>query len=142
MRKNVTSQKILTIGQLSKMSSIGIEAIRFYERQKLLPSPKRTISGYRQYNSDAIEYLNFISKAKELGFTLKEIKELLSLRISGKSSCSDVRQKATDKLRSVERKLSNLRKISGALKKLIKRCERKRIDAVSCPILEGLESKE
>lgn len=142
MRKRVTLQDTLTIGQLSKMSGIGIEAIRFYERQELLPSPKRAISGYRQYNSDAIEYLNFIARAKKLGFTLKEIRELLSLRISGESRCSAVRRKATIKLRSVERKLSDLKKISTALKGLIKRCDTKHIDIASCPILESLESKE
>ena len=81
----------LTIGRLANASGVGVETIRFYEREGLLPEPPRKRSGYRQYPADAVARVLFIRRAKELGFTLKEITELLKLRVDPDTSCADVR---------------------------------------------------
>ena len=73
--------KPLTIGKVAERAGVGVETVRFYEREGLLDEPTRTASGYRQFDEDVIRRLEFISRAKELGFTLNEIKELLSLQV-------------------------------------------------------------
>ncbi len=82
-----------TIGQVAERSGIGIETVRFYERKGLIADPPRTDSGYRQYPEDVVVRLRFIRRAKELGFALKEILELLSLRVNPDTTCADVRKK-------------------------------------------------
>ena len=131
----------LTIGQVSKQTNVNIETIRYYERLGLLPNPPRRPSGYRQYNENVVQRLHFIKKAKELGFSLKEIKELLSLRISSKNSCAHVRRHAEIKIQDVEQKIKTLQKIKQALKKLSAECHGKKTMG-ECPILEKFYSKE
>jgi DNA-binding transcriptional MerR regulator len=75
--------KALTIGQIARQAEVGVETLRFYERQGLLEAPARKESGYRQYTADVVARLGFIKRAKELGFTLMEIGELLALRAAG-----------------------------------------------------------
>jgi len=77
----------MTIGKLAKRAGVGVETIRFYERKGLLPEPPRRYSGYREYPESAIDRVRFIRRAKELGFTLKEIGELLELRIRPGTTC-------------------------------------------------------
>jgi DNA-binding transcriptional MerR regulator len=72
----------LTIGQVAKGAGVGVETVRFYEREGLVPAPKRRPSGYRQYPADTVRRIRFVQAAKDLGFTLKEIRELLSLRVA------------------------------------------------------------
>jgi DNA-binding transcriptional MerR regulator len=81
----------LTIGQVAKGAGVGVETVRFYEREGLVPAPKRRPSGYRQYPADTVRRIRFVQAAKDLGFTLKEIRELLSLRVAAGKSCADVR---------------------------------------------------
>src|SRR5437879_4439940 len=85
--------KPLTIGRLSQESGVNLETVRFYERRGLLPKPPRSASGYRLYPAEALRRLRFIHRAKELGFSLTEIKELLSLRLSPRTSSAAVRQR-------------------------------------------------
>ena len=94
--------KLLSIGQVAQRSGLGIETVRFYEREGLLAKPTRTLSGYRQFDEEVIARLQFIQRAKELGFTLKEIKELLSLRVDPDTSCEDVRARAEAKIAEIE----------------------------------------
>jgi len=77
----------LTIGQVAKRSGIGIETLRYYERKGLVEEPPRTESGYRQYPEDVVARIRFIRRAKELGFKLSEISELLSLRVDPNTTC-------------------------------------------------------
>ena len=91
----------LTIGKVARLASVGVETVRFYEREGLLDKPPRRRSGYRQYSKDTVSRLRFIRRAKELGFTLKEIRELLTLRIETESTCEDVRIKAEAKINDV-----------------------------------------
>jgi DNA-binding transcriptional MerR regulator len=86
--------KALAIGQVARHAGVGIETVRFYERQGLLAEPERRASGYRQYDGEAVAVLRFIRRAKELGFTLKEIKGLLGLRLDTSATRADVRRHA------------------------------------------------
>ena len=129
----------LTIGQLAQAGEIGVETIRFYERRGLLPKPPRTDSGYRQFPPESVEQVRFIRNAKELGFTLREIAELLSLRIGPEASCAAVKEKAELKIAEVRRRIRELQKIEAALVKLTSRC-RRGAPAADCHFLEVLTS--
>ena len=131
----------LSIGQLAKATGVGIETIRFYERQKLLAEPPRRRSGYRHYSPDAVRRVQFIRRAKALGFTLEEIRELLELRFDQSKTCSDVRALATAKIANLEEKIADLERIKGALEELSRTC-RGRGPSSQCPILDAIAHKE
>jgi len=131
----------LTIGQVAKRSGIGLETVRFYERKGLVEEPPRTDSGYRQYPEDVVARIRFIRRAKELGFKLSEISELLSLRVDPVSTCSDVRQQTESKIADVEEKIRVLKGIKTALEKLAASCVGTGPTS-ECPILEALDSQE
>jgi len=131
----------LTIGQVAKHSGIGIETVRFYERKGLVEEPPRTDSGYRQYPEDVVARIRFIRRAKELGFKLKEIAELLSLRVDPDTTCVDVRKQTDLKIADVEDKIRVLQGIKTALKKLAASCVGTGPTS-ECPILEALDSQE
>jgi MerR family mercuric resistance operon transcriptional regulator len=133
--------KALTIGQVARHAGVGIETVRFYERQGLLEEPARKESGYRQYGEDVVARLRFIRRAKELGFSLKEIKELLALRVDPSTTCAEVRSKATVKIADVEQKIEALKRIRKALVKLTAVC-RGRGPTSECPILDALDKEE
>ncbi len=128
-----------SIGNLAKKVNVNVQTIRYYERRELIPPPKRRESGYRIYTEDDVAKINFIKKSQSLGFSLKEIKELLNLKIENKETCGQVRLKAESKISEIEIKLSELRKIQAALKKLIKSCELNQVTG-DCPIIEFVES--
>ncbi len=131
----------LTIGQLAKRSGIGIETVRFYERKGLVEEPPRTDSGYRQYPEDVVARIRFIRRAKELGFKLKEISELLSLRVDPDTKCADVKKQTELKIADVEEKIRVLQGIMTALKKLAASCVGTGPTS-ECPILEALDGQE
>ena len=133
--------KALTIGQVARHAGVGIETVRFYERQGLLVEPARKQSGYRQYGEDVVARLRFIRRAKELGFSLKEIKELLALRVDPTTTCAEVRSKAAAKIADVEQKVEALQRIRQALVKLTAVC-RGRGPTSECPILDALDGEE
>ncbi len=128
----------LTIGQLAKRADVGVETVRFYERKALLAEPDRRPSGYRQYDEEVVDRLRFIKRAKELGFTLNEIKELLSLRIDPSTTCADVKNRAEEKIGDIEAKLRTLQRMKKALVKVTKACSG-RGGTSECPILEALD---
>jgi MerR family mercuric resistance operon transcriptional regulator len=133
--------KPLTIGKVAQRVGVGIETVRFYERQGLLNSPARSpSSGYRLYESAVITRLQFIQRGKELGFTLNEIKELLSLRVDRGSPCKSVRAKAEAKLADIDGKLEALRKMKKALLRLTQACGRTG-GRSECPILVALDGR-
>ncbi len=133
--------KSLTIGKVAKRAGVGIETVRFYEREGLLDEPPRSASGYRQFDEDVVRRLLFISRAKELGFTLKEIKELLSLRVDSEICCDDVKAKADAKIAGIESKIATLRKMKKALVQLSTACG-EREPTAECPILEVLDGRK
>ena len=128
----------LTIGQLAKRADVGVETVRFYERKALLAEPDRRPSGYRQYDEEVVDRLRFIKRAKELGFTLNEIKELLSLRIDPSTTCADVKSRAEEKIGDIQAKIRTLQGMKKALVKLTKACSG-RGGTSECPILEALD---
>jgi MerR family mercuric resistance operon transcriptional regulator len=132
--------KTLTTGQLAKEAGVNIETIRYYERYGLIPEPPRRESGYRDYTPGYIERIRFIKRAQALGFTLKEISELLSVA-DGKPACKDIRKFAEDKVKDIETRIHDLQQIKMVLNDLIKRCLGKR-KISECPIIESLSQKE
>ncbi len=131
----------LTIGQLAKQAGVGVETIRFYEREGLLAEPERRPSGYRQYTPEVVRRVRFIRHAKDLGFALKEIQELLELRVDPISTCADVRQRARAKIADIEGRVVALERMKAALEQLARSC-RGRGPTSECPILEVLDREE
>lgn len=133
--------KPLTIGTVARSAGVGVETVRFYERHGLLAEPPRRASGYRQYDEDAVAVLRFIRRAKELGFTLKEIKGLLALRLDASATRAEVREQAKAKVADIEAKIADLQRMRDVLAKLVKKCHGDG-DASGCPILATLQGKE
>ena len=126
----------LSIGRLARASGVGVETIRFYEREGLLAPPPRTAAGYRQYDSDAIERLGFIRRAKRLGFSLEEIRELLDLA-EAHGERARVKSLAEHKLAEIERRIEELRRMRKALAELTRQCSGHG-PVEGCPIIEAL----
>lgn len=131
----------LTIGRLAKEARVNIDTLRYYEKRGLLPEPPRKDSGYRLYSPDAVRRIAFIKHAKELGFSLDEIGDLLSLRMETKSQCRAVKIKAEAKIEEVEEKIQSLQQIRAALQRMVGSCKvNKRMG--ECPILDALDVEE
>ncbi len=130
----------VTIGRLAKTIGVNVQTIRYYERCNLLPPTMRAPSGYRLYGDEALKRLRFIKNAQGLGFTLKEIAQLLNLRVTSTARCGDVQRKAQAKLAQVETKVRDLRALARALEGLIKHC-RAGQPTDRCPILKSLEEE-
>ena len=100
---------MLKIGEVSRLSGIGIEALRFYEKSGLLDRPSRTYSGYRMYDAEVLERLAFIKRAQVLGFTLEEIKRVIDDKRAGQSPCAEVREIVRERLHEVEERIREMR---------------------------------
>lgn len=125
----------MTIGKLAKQTGVNIDTIRYYERSGLIPQPARRLSGYREYVSADVARLRFVLRAKDLGFTLAEIGELLSL--SAVRDVKGVKRRAEDRLRQVEHKMKELQRVRRGLKTLIDICPGHG-DLDRCPIITAL----
>lgn len=131
----------LKVGEVAKQAGVNLQTIHYYERRELLPKPPRTESNYRAYPEDAVLRVRFIKRAQELGFTLKEIKELFSLRASPRARCADVYKRAEEKIRDINEKIRTLQGMGKGLSKLMSECVG-RSPVSECPILDALDSKE
>ncbi|MBW2467252.1 MAG: MerR family transcriptional regulator [Deltaproteobacteria bacterium] len=129
----------LTIGKLAKQVGVGIETVRFYERQGLIDPPPRTESNYRVYPEDEVVRLKFIKRAKALGFTLNEIKELLFIRHDPHATKADIKNRTLAKIKDIEKKINDLARIKTALEHLASSCDGHG-PLNECPILEALET--
>lgn len=127
----------LTIGELARRADVGVETVRFYERRGLVLPPPRTGSGYRQYPEETVDRLRFIQRAKELGFSLREIDELISLRLVPDASCTEVRARAEAKIADIDARLRDLERMRASLARLVAACDAGG-DGSPCPILEAL----
>ncbi|MGE0161292.1 MAG: MerR family transcriptional regulator [Gemmatimonadales bacterium] len=134
---NTETDGRLLIGALAKAAEVGVETIRFYEREGLLPAPRRSAAGYRLYDVEAVRRLRFILRAKDLGFTLTETKELLELRVAP-GACDDVAVQARAKLTSVEARIQQLERVQAVLLELLGACAKCR-PTDACPILMALD---
>lgn len=112
----------MTISRAADEAGVGVETIRFYERKGLIEQPLRPSGGYREYDRETVERIRFIQQAQELGFTLREIGELLALRTDRKADCADVRNQAIATRDEVECKIARLEEIRAALDAVIATC--------------------
>jgi MerR family mercuric resistance operon transcriptional regulator len=128
----------LKTGELAKRAGVNIETLRFYEREGLMPEPPRRTSGYREYPAESVQRIRFIKRAQELGFSLREVKELLALRVEPGTTCADVRRKAREKVDAVRRKIADLQAIERALENLSATCSGEG-PMSDCPILQSLD---
>lgn len=133
-------QTATTIGALAKKAGVGIETVRFYERKGLLPKPARLASGYRQYTDQDAKRIRFIKRAQELGFTLREVKDLLGLRVNAKAKCEDVKGRTDHKIVEIEGKIKDLKRMLRSLKELSDACGCGNASTTECPILDCFET--
>ena len=127
----------MNIGKLSRRTGVPIDTVRYYEKQHLLPPPTRSASGYRHYEADDVLRLTFIRRAKVLGFTLEEIRDLLALSRNDSGDMAGIRAAAADKLADVERRLAELTRVRDGLRTLVDACPgHGALD--QCPILSAL----
>jgi MerR family mercuric resistance operon transcriptional regulator len=131
----------LTIGRLARAVGVNLETVRFYERRGLLPKPPRSGSGYRLFPVEAKRHLRFIRRAQELGFSLGEIQELLSLRVAPAARSADVRRRAQAKITDIEAKIRSLQSMKKALRELTQTCSGCG-PVRDCPILESLDAED
>jgi MerR family copper efflux transcriptional regulator len=127
----------MTIGRLAKAAGVNIDTIRYYERNGLLPRAQRRESGYREYAAADVDRLSFIRRAKELGFSLDDIAELLALSTDRDNDMHGVKRKAEETLEEVERKVRELQRVRRGLKKLIAACPGHG-ELATCPIIAAL----
>ncbi len=128
----------LTISQVARAASVNAQTIRYYERRGLFPVPKRTPAGYRLYADGAVARLRFIKHAQDLGFTLREIQELLGLRVRHGAACGAVERRTRDHIAIVEQRIADLKRMKRTLERLAAACAARRATD-ECPILEALE---
>jgi MerR family mercuric resistance operon transcriptional regulator len=129
----------LTTSRVAQLGGVNLETIRYYERRGLLQKAPRTEAGYRQFSPETAQRLRFIKRAKELGFSLDEIGELLALRVQPKQKRADVRTRAEAKIADIESKIETLAAMKTVLRGLVDQCEHCASD--ECPILASLDGE-
>ncbi len=129
-----------TIGKVAKKSGVGVETVRFYERLGLIEQPPRSGGGYRKYPEKTVVRIRFIKQAKKLGFTLKEIGELLMLQKTAGTSCVDFQRRAESKLIDVNSRIEELERIRDILDNLIQSCSMEK-STEECPILNVMKGE-
>lgn len=130
----------LTIGRVAERAGVGVETVRFYEREGLIDQPARPRSGYRTYPERVISELRFIRRSQELGFSLREVDELMSLRLDPEANSADVKVRAEAKISEIEEKIADLQRMRDALRQLTAACDGNR-PVEECPILEALDTE-
>jgi len=136
----------MQIGELAKRTALTVDAIRFYERRQLLSKATRSTGGFRLYTADDIEQLHFIRQMHGLGFSLREIRELMDLRTRKIAACEPVRELLKHKVEDVRTKLGELQKLESELMADLQKCNkelkrRQRHAASACPVLEEVAAK-
>ena len=130
----------LKIGEVAERGGVNLQTNRYYEREGLLPEPPRLASGYRMFPETAVRRVRFIKRAQELGFSLAEIRELLSLRENTGAGAHDMRERARAKIADIEEKIRTLRAMKNALNGLVQRCPGCG-PLGDCPIVDALDAK-
>jgi MerR family transcriptional regulator, copper efflux regulator len=127
----------LTVGRLARAAGVGIETIRFYQKRGLLDQPVRRPSGYRMYDHTAVARIKFVKHAQGLGFTLKEVADLIELERDSRAQCSDLQVRANEKIELIERKISELERMRTELLRLSSACASDQ-PLASCELLSCL----
>ena len=130
-----------TIGEVAEQANVHIEMLRYYERRGLVARPPRSASNYRRYPEDVVRRVRFIKRAQELGFSLNDIQELLSLRAELEAGCAEIRACAEAKMKDIDAKIGALTAMRHALSTLVTECSGEG-PLSDCPILESLETQE
>ena len=133
--------KYLTIGKLAELTGTTTDTLRYYEKMKLISKAERSAAGYRLYNPDAVRVVRFIRGAKELSFTLDEIRQLLTLKTSDQSTCSQILDHTKIKIKEAETRIRELKEIKNVLKQLVAKCPADGSKLDCCPILEHISKK-
>ena len=131
----------MKIGELAKEAGVNIETMRYYERIRLLPKPSRTESGFRLYSQEDFLRLQFIKSAQSIGFSLKKIEPLFSLKWDCKADCSLVKKEIRGQVRELEEKLKSLEEMKNTLLWMVDACQEGK-PISECPFLKGLEHNE
>lgn len=127
----------LKIGDVARLAELSIDAVRFYEREGLLGRVRRTPAGQRQYDAEAVRRLAFVRRAAALGFSLAEVKGLLTLRVSARTPCERVRERALGKLADIDQRIAELQAMRDALARLAHNCDEPSATG-NCPFLDEL----
>ncbi|MDI1252804.1 MerR family transcriptional regulator [Thermomonas sp.] len=130
----------MKIGALAQRADVGIDTIRYYEREGMIPAPLRTTSGYRDYRDGDVARLRFVRRAKQLGFTLQEIRELLDLTASAADDMAGLNQRAQAKLDDVNGRIDELTRVRDALQQLVEVCPGHGA-LEHCPIMAALSEE-
>ena len=125
----------LTIGKLAKMSDVNVETIRYYQKKRLILEPPKPVSGFRAYPFNYVERIYFIKRAQQLGFTLKQIQELLDL---GDGHCSEVQELASEKILEIENRLKDLKSMKKSLQTMLEQCQQNKNDDSYCALVSAL----
>ena len=128
----------MSIGRVAQAAGVKVATVRFYERRGIIAAPRRTASGYRQYDEAVVDRIRFVKRAQDLGFTLEEIADLLALRIEDSRSCAAVESATRSKLGQVESKMRDLERLRAVLGRLVRSCEERETTG-ECPVLAVLE---
>jgi MerR family mercuric resistance operon transcriptional regulator len=134
----------LQIGEVARKTGLSIDAIRFYEKEGLLPPPSRTEGGYRLYREREVADLEFIQKAQQLGFSLNEIRELFSIQRHPEEVCIHVRDLIVEKLSVIREKIAELQMLETDLTGALRQCRKALRQAGhrdSCPVLEEIAAR-
>jgi MerR family transcriptional regulator, copper efflux regulator len=132
---------MLTIGQVARRARVRLDTVRYYERRGLLPPAPRTAAGYRQYTPDIVLRVEFIKRAQSLGFTLDEIVQLLSLRVTPGPGCAAVERRARSAIARLDHQLADIQRMRGALVRLADACGSQHATD-QCPLLDAIEPRE
>lgn len=133
----------MQIGTVGKKVGLSVDAIRFYERNSLLPRPPRTQGGFRRYGESDVERLGFIRRVQNLGFTLSEVRDFLELRQSRLQACAPVRLRLEQKLADMRKKLADLQKLEHELRLALRSCNREmRKRSARCPLLKESDKRK
>jgi len=125
----------LTIGRLARAAGVNVETIRYYQRIGLIEAPAKPAQGYRRYAAGTVARVRFIRRAQDLGFSLKEISELLALN---DGDCREARGIAVQKQALIEQRIADLARMRDALADLVDACRRSETEGAACPLIETL----
>ncbi len=131
----------LTIGKIAKTAAVGVETIKFYEKKGLLAKPPKPTKGFRLYPEDYASRISFIKRAQDLGFTLREVKELLKLKVDKAATCGQVKKRTELKIDEIEKKIEDLKKMKRTLQQIRDCCMDGSLSLTDCPILDCFDNK-
>jgi MerR family mercuric resistance operon transcriptional regulator len=138
--KKELDMTMLKSGEISKQAGINVETLRYYEREGLLPEPERTEAGYRLYSKESVKRVQFIKRSQDLGFSLKEIKVLLTFRTNPMNTAADIKRVTQQKIDSIDKKIEALQAIRKTLSQLANCCPGGSEAVEDCPIIRCLDN--